>query len=98
MPGAGGLKSSQVAVLVPSGSDREWSVIFKTIPATSDFENWRANKGVLIAPWRRFKGLEADAIVIVESAPDSDDLNERANRYVARSRAKHLLTVIQVDS
>jgi hypothetical protein len=98
MPGAGGLKSSQVAVLVPSGSDRDWSVIFKTVPATSDFEKWRSDKGVLIAPWRRFKGLEADAIVIVESAPESEELSERANRYVARSRAKHLLTVVQVDS
>jgi hypothetical protein len=98
MPGAGGLKSSQVAVLVPSGSDRDWSVIFKTVPATSDFEKWRADRGVLVAPWRRFKGLEADAIVIVESTPESEELSERANRYVARSRAKHLLTVIQVDS
>ena len=98
MPGAGGLKPSQVAVLVPSGSDIDWSVIFKTVPATSDFEKWRADKGVLIAPWRRFKGLEADAIVIVESAPESEGLSERANRYVARSRAKHLLTVVQVSS
>lgn len=98
MPGAGGLKSSQVAVLVPSGSDRDWSVIFKTVPATSDFEKWRADKGVLIAPWRRFKGLEADAIVIIESAPGTGEHSERANRYVARSRAKHLLIVIQVDS
>ena len=98
MPGSGGLKTSQVAVLVPSGSDKDWSAIFKTIPATSDFDKWRANKGVLIAPWRRFKGLEADAIVIVEVNAESEDDQERANRYVARSRAKHLLTVVQVNS
>ena len=98
MPGTGGLKTSQVAVLVPSGSDKDWSAIFKTVLATSDFDKWRSDKGVLIAPWRRFKGLEADAIVIVEEAPKSGDLKETANRYVARSRAKHLLTVIQVAS
>ena len=97
MPGAGGLKPSQVAVLVPSGSDRDWSAIFKTIPATSDFEKWRSGKGVLIAPWRRFKGLEADVIVIVQEIAKSEDINERANRYVACSRAKHLLTVIEVS-
>ena len=51
----------------------------------------------MIAPWRRFKGLEADAIVIVEDASRRDDLIERANRYVARSRAKHLLVVIEVN-
>ena len=98
MPGAGGLKASQVAVLVPSGSDKDWSAIFKTVTATSDFDKWRADKGVLIAPWRRFKGLEADAIVIVEESAQSDHPHDRANRYVARSRAKHLLTVIQVSS
>lgn len=98
MPGSGGLKTSQVAVLVPSRSNKDWSVIFKTIPATSDFEKWRADKGVLIVPWRRFKGLEADAIVIVEENLESEDVQERANRYVARSRAKHLLTVVQVNS
>ncbi len=97
MPSAGGLKTSQVAVLVPSGSDRDWSAIFKTVSATADFDKWRADKGVLIAPWRRFKGLEADAIVIIEEASKSEDLKEIANRYVARSRAKHLLTVIQVE-
>lgn len=98
MSGAGGLKNSQVAVLVPSGSDKEWSSIFKTVTATSDFENWRSNQGVLIAPWRRFKGLEADAIVIVEEASKYKDQNDIANRYVARSRAKHLLVVIEVES
>jgi len=98
MPGAGGLKASQVAVLVPSGSDKEWSLIFKTVTATSDFDKWRQDKGVLISPWRRFKGLEADAIVIVEDASRLGDLIERANQYVARSRAKHLLVVIEVES
>ena len=66
------------------------------MPVTKDFDAWRKGKGVLITSWARFKGLEADAIVILEMpAPDSDQ--ERANRYVARSRAKHLLTVIQVE-
>jgi hypothetical protein len=46
--------------------------------------------------WSRFKGLEADAIMIIETSL-SDDVKEIANRYVARSRAKHLLTLIQVD-
>jgi DNA helicase IV len=49
---------------------------------------------MLLASWSRFKGLEADAIVIIETAGDND-ARERANRYVARSRAKHLLTVVQ---
>ena len=94
MPNAGGLKPSQVAVLAPGESEREWPMDFQTVPITRDFDGWRRGKGVLLASWSRFKGLEADAIVIIETASD-EDARERANRYVARSRAKHLLTVIQ---
>jgi DNA helicase IV len=49
----------------------------------------------LTTSWARFKGLEADAIVIVEMMAQ-DSAQERANRYVAESRAKQLLTVVQV--
>ena len=94
MPNAGGLKPSQVAVLAPGESEREWPMDFQTVPTTRDFDGWRRGKGVLLASWSRFKGLEADAIVIIETA-SNEDARERANRYVARSRAKHLLTVIQ---
>jgi hypothetical protein len=94
MPNAGGLKPSQVAVLAPGDSEREWPKDFQTVPTTRDFDHWRRGKGVLLVSWSRFKGLEADAVVIIETA-SYDDARERANRYVARSRAKHLLTVIQ---
>ena len=40
------------------------------------------------------RGVEADAIVIIEM-PGRDKGRERVNRYVARSRAKHLLIVIE---
>jgi hypothetical protein len=63
---------------------------------TQRFEEWRLNAGVLIASWSRFKGLEADAIVIIETQT-KDKSHVNANRYVARSRAKHLLTVIEVE-
>ena len=54
------------------------------------------DKCVLIASWHRFKGLDADAIVTIET-PVRDDARERVNRYLARSRAKHLLVVIDVN-
>jgi DNA helicase IV len=63
------------------------------IKVTRDFDQWRKNAGVLIASWGRFKGLEADAIVIIET-PDDD---HQSHRYVARSRAKHLLTIINAE-
>ena len=90
----GGLKPSQVAVLAPASADGLWPAKFATIPLTRDFEEWRRDKGVLIATLGRFKGLEADAVVIVE-APIRNEARQTTSRYVARSRAKHLLTVIE---
>ena len=96
MPNAGGLKRHQVAVLAPGDKERDWPKDFQTVPLAQNFDAWRNDKGVLIVSWARFKGLEADAVVIVEVlAPNTDQ--EKANQYVARSRAKHLLTVIQVS-
>lgn len=96
MPNLGGLRMSQVAVLAPGFTERKWPVNFDTIPLTKSFEQWGRDECVLIASWSRFKGLEADAIVIIEMPP-IDDVKEDANRYVAHSRAKHLLTIIEVE-
>ena len=96
MSGTGGLKTSQVAILASKTIDKGWSSALKTVASTSDLEKWRAGQGVLISPWRRFKGLEADAIVIIEDFNQSKNQTEKANQYVARSRAKHLLSIIQI--
>ena len=96
MPNLGRLRMSQVAVLAPGFSVDDWPEQFGAIPATKSFEEWGEGKGVLIASWHRFKGLEADAIVIIET-PARDEGRERVNRYVARSRAKHLLSVIELE-
>ena len=96
--GQGGLARSQVAVLVPSVSGVTLPTRFGTVPLTQELREWNEGRGVLIASWKRFKGLEADAVVIVEKpARNGDSARANANRYVARSRAKHLLTVIEAQ-
>jgi len=97
-PGQGGLARSQVAVLVPSVSGVTLPTRFGAIPLTHELREWKEGRGVLVTSWKRFKGLEADAVVIVED-PVRKGNNSRANanRYVARSRAKHLLTVIEAQ-
>ena len=84
-------------MLAPGFSSDDWPAQFGAIPATNCFEEWSEDKGVLIASWHRFKGLEADAIVMIET-PVREDASERVNRYVARSRAKHLLSVVESNS
>ncbi|MEC9123745.1 MAG: hypothetical protein VX969_06315, partial [Verrucomicrobiota bacterium] len=67
---------------------------FGSVPMTPTFDQWRADEGVLFSSAKRFKGLEADAVVILCEPPEEpDDLMEQ---YVARSRAKHVLVVIEV--
>ena len=95
MPNQGGLQMSQVAVLAPGFTEKTWPAHFETVPLTRSFDQWRRMECVLIASWSRFKGLEADAVVIIE-VPTTDEAHLDANRYVARSRAKHLLTIIEV--
>lgn len=96
MPNQAGLQMSQVAVLAPGFTEKNWPAHFETIPLTKSFDQWRRKECVLIASWSRFKGLEADAVVIIE-VPTKDEAHLDANRYVARSRAKHLLTIIAVE-
>jgi hypothetical protein len=96
MPNQGGLQMSQVAVLAPGFTEKIWPAHFETIPLTKSFDQWRRKECVLIASWSRFKGLEADAVVIIE-VPTKGEAHLDANRYVARSRAKHLLTIIEVE-
>lgn len=100
MPGHGGMSPSRVAILTPFETDDlspDWPSDFKGIKLTKGFQHWRQGKGVLLESWRRFKGLEADALVI---AGVDDSVGEHgtgaADYYVASSRAKHLLTIIKL--
>jgi len=96
MPSLGNLRPSQIAVLADSRSRSTWPRDFQTINIAKSLDSWRANKGVLLDTWSRFKGLEADAIVIIET-PTTPQAHAAAHLYVAHSRAKHLLTIIRVE-
>jgi superfamily I DNA/RNA helicase len=93
--GKGGLKSSQVAVLAPSSQKDDCPDKFGSVPMTTKFDDWRNDQGVLFSSAKRFKGLEADAVVILCHPPEEPD--ELMEQYVARSRAKHVLVVIEVE-
>jgi hypothetical protein len=92
--GKGGLKPSQVAVLAPGSQKRNCPDKFGSVPMTGKFEKWRDDQGVLFSSAKRFKGLEADAVVIL--CVPSDEPDDLMEQYVARSRAKHILVVVEV--
>lgn len=61
-------------------------------PITTDLGEWKRDNGVLFATFAAFKGLESDAVVLLTSQaapPSPSDL------YVASSRAKHLLAIVE---
>jgi hypothetical protein len=95
-PAGGNLRPDQNAILTGPGTKSEnWPDKAGNVAITEDFEEWRAGDAILRSTWARFKGLEADAVVMVE---DPSKYSTKANRYVATSRAKHLLTVVRIEN
>jgi hypothetical protein len=97
----GKLKPSQVAVLSPNIKGRS-SIkdlhAARGIKITEDIDAWREDKGVLFSTVKSFKGLEADAIIIIDVPVEEDSTFFRqSDFYVACSRAKHVLVVIHKE-
>jgi len=96
-PKEGNLKPSQIALLAPTRSMSHWPSRFKKLAITRDVNEWRSGKGILMHKIHSFKGLESDAIVLLSAPMKKDDDHQRAVNYMACSRAKHILHVIEVD-
>jgi hypothetical protein len=89
------LKASSIAVLSPQKHQPRKK--YGKYDVTHSLKNWSSNNGILFDTHRRFKGLEADAIILAgvpKPQPGSNYTPE--DHYVASSRAKHLLTVFEV--
>lgn len=97
-PKSGGLKPSQIAVLVPGYPVDDWPAKFKKLPVVRDLDAWRKNQGILIESFARFKGLEADAVIILTSPVASAKGRDLTLNYVACSRAKHILTIVEITA
>lgn len=95
LPDRGNISWRKVAILTATEPTDEWPPSFGVVKLTRDFDAWRDNKGILLSTCRRFKGLEADALVLAGiPKPDTTNHFSTADFYVATSRAKHLLTII----
>jgi hypothetical protein len=73
----------------------EWPKQIGTIPLSDNFDRWRRGECILLSSHRRFKGLEADALILADvPVPAPKTHFTPADFYVACSRAKHHLTVV----
>lgn len=97
----GSLKPSQVAILCPNRRERSsvWNdAKLATVPLTDDLDRWRRDEAVLFSTIRGFKGLEADAVVMLDiPRPDSVPYFSKTDFYVGASRAKHLLSILTLE-
>ena len=95
------LQPRQVAVLSPFATSRTVGGLthLGTTRVTHSLRDWRENAGVLVSTIRSFKGLEADAVLLVDIVPPRPGSALTTNDlYVASSRAKHALTIFPTGS
>jgi hypothetical protein len=93
-----GLKPNQIAVVTansPEAGCLHGKADLAGVPLTEDLEQWRAGKAILVSTVRKFKGLEADAMVLTDVPPVGQNFRKE-HLYVAYSRARHLLTVLEI--
>jgi hypothetical protein len=96
----GKLAPSQIAVLCPWRKDNS-SLRNHTqlggVPIVEDLTAWHEERGLLFSTTHSFKGLEADAIVLLDVPNPLAGHFDAVDLYVACSRAKHRLSVIAAD-
>lgn len=66
------------------------------IPITQSISEWRNGKGILLTTVRKFKGLEADAMILCDVTGLWKHFTKQ-HAYVACSRAKHLLKIVSTS-
>lgn len=96
--GSGKLKPSQIAIQSPHTRSKSSLAAIPQlghIPLVDKLADWQADNGILFSTIRSFKGLEADAVILIDvPLPDTVPHFTQADFYVATSRAKHLLSVL----
>ena len=98
----GRLSSAQVAIMTPVKKEK---TILEGLDSlgphklTDDYAAWQAGMGILVTTIRAFKGLEADAVILLDAQEiERSSHMSNADYYVGCSRAKHLLTVARLTS
>ena len=95
---AAGLKPNQIAVVAAKKLEASCCAGMTHIgglQVTERLDEWRNGKALLRTTLGKFKGLEADAMVLVD-VPGLDANFRKEHLYVACSRARHLLTVVEM--
>lgn len=93
-----GLRPSQIAILSPRRPEKSSLARWVTgdrpylgdHPIAKSLAEWKQDKGIWFSTIRAFKGLEAEALILLDLT-DFRQGFERSDLYVACSRARHIL-------
>lgn len=96
-PDKHGLKSSQIVILTPGYARKHWPNKAGESDIVDAINQWRNNKSVLVASLHQFKGLEADAVILLSPSLSETGRDYQIENYVGCSRAKHVLHIIHVE-
>ncbi len=96
-PDKHGLKSSQIVILTPGYARKHWPDKARESDIVEAINQWRNNKSVLVASLHQFKGLEADAVILLSPSLSESGRDYQIENYVGCSRAKHVLHIIHVE-
>ena len=93
-----GMKPNQIAVVAARTLEASCAAGLQRIggiAVTDSLDDWRAGKAILRTTLGKFKGLEADAMVLID-VPEIGTNFRKEHLYVACSRARHLLTILSL--
>jgi hypothetical protein len=93
-----GLEPGEIALLCPSAKSEAFCLLRDQtqIPITTHFGDWAAGARPLISTWRKFRGLEARAVVLFDLGdPASIGAQTPADLFTAATRAREFLSIIQ---
>ncbi len=97
----GKLEPNQVAVLSPyriNNSSLADCNKLRGVELTEDLSRWKSGHGILFSTVKGFKGLEADAIMLIDVPPIEDEsLFKKSDYYFACYMAKHRLLVLSEE-
>ena len=95
------LAPARVAILAPHRLGRSCLAGLgevRGVPLTERLEEWRAGRGLLVSTIRAFRGLEADAVAVIDlPKPTEGEGFGAADLHVGRSRARRSLHLFEAE-
>jgi hypothetical protein len=93
-----GMSPSEIAMLCPSAKSEAFRLLEEQmcVPVTKDLTEWREGARPLLMTWRKFRGLEARAVILFDLGnPSSKGAQTPGDLYTAITRARESLTVVK---